>query len=159
MSLCYAQRYFPLNTFNLTGNYFPLNKHIELSPPLSSNIHTDAGVGVVGLDSRRTVVILRSVDDQDVGETVVILRLRSDVSVFTMNVRGHRHHQYRHISNPGYPPPPPFPPLALYLPRQRRRHRRRGGRELFKGLSRDCVLRRRATDPRGSEAYESAVYL
>jgi hypothetical protein len=30
-----------------------------------------AGVGVVGLDSRRTVVVLRSVDDQDVGETVV----------------------------------------------------------------------------------------
>ena len=31
-----------------------------------------AGVGVVGLDLRRTVVVLRSVDDQDVGETVVI---------------------------------------------------------------------------------------
>ena len=31
-----------------------------------------AGVGVVGLDLRRTVVILRSVDDQDVGETAVI---------------------------------------------------------------------------------------
>ena len=31
-----------------------------------------AGVGVVGLDLRRTVVILRSVDDQNVGETVVI---------------------------------------------------------------------------------------
>ena len=35
-----------------------------------------AGVGVVGLDLRRTVVVLRSVDDQDVGETVVI-RFRS----------------------------------------------------------------------------------
>ena len=31
-----------------------------------------AGVGVVGLDLRRTVVVLRSVDDQDVGETAVI---------------------------------------------------------------------------------------
>ena len=31
-----------------------------------------AGVDAVGLDSRRTVVVLRSVDDQDVGETVVI---------------------------------------------------------------------------------------
>jgi hypothetical protein len=31
-----------------------------------------AGVGVVGLDSRRTVVVLQSVDDQDVGETAVI---------------------------------------------------------------------------------------
>jgi hypothetical protein len=31
-----------------------------------------AGVGVVGLDSRRTVVVFRSVDDQDVGETAVI---------------------------------------------------------------------------------------
>ena len=30
------------------------------------------GVGVVGLDSRRTVVVLRSVDDQDVGETAAI---------------------------------------------------------------------------------------
>jgi hypothetical protein len=24
----------------------------------------------------------------------------------TINVRGHRHHQYRHIRNRGYPPPP-----------------------------------------------------
>ena len=31
-----------------------------------------AGVGVVGLDSRRTVVVLRSVDDKDVDETAVI---------------------------------------------------------------------------------------
>ena len=31
-----------------------------------------AGVGVVGLDSRRTVVVLRSVDDENVGETAVI---------------------------------------------------------------------------------------
>jgi hypothetical protein len=31
-----------------------------------------AGVGVVGLDSRRTVVVLQSIDDQDVGETAVI---------------------------------------------------------------------------------------
>jgi hypothetical protein len=31
-----------------------------------------AGVGVIGLDSRRTVVVLWSVDDQDVGETAVI---------------------------------------------------------------------------------------
>ena len=31
-----------------------------------------AGVGVVGLDLRRTVVVLRSVDDQDVGKTAVI---------------------------------------------------------------------------------------
>ena len=31
-------------------------------------IHS-AGVGVVGLDSRRTVVVLGSVDDQDDGET------------------------------------------------------------------------------------------
>jgi hypothetical protein len=31
-----------------------------------------AGVVVVRLDSRRTVVVLRSVDDQDVGETAVI---------------------------------------------------------------------------------------
>jgi hypothetical protein len=31
-----------------------------------------AGVGVVWLDLRRTVVVLRSVDDQDVGETAVI---------------------------------------------------------------------------------------
>ena len=30
-----------------------------------------AGVGVVGLDLRRTVVVLRFVDDQDVGETAV----------------------------------------------------------------------------------------
>ena len=30
------------------------------------------GVSVVGLDLRRTVVVLRSVDDQDVGETAVI---------------------------------------------------------------------------------------
>jgi hypothetical protein len=30
------------------------------------------GVGVVGLNSRRTVVVLRSVDHQDVGETAVI---------------------------------------------------------------------------------------
>ena len=37
-------------------------------------VHTiqSAGVGVVGLDLRRTVVVLRSVDDQDVGETAVI---------------------------------------------------------------------------------------
>ena len=31
-----------------------------------------AGVGVVGLDSRRTVIVLQSVDDQDVVETAVI---------------------------------------------------------------------------------------
>jgi hypothetical protein len=31
-----------------------------------------AGVGVDGLDSRRIVVVLRSVDDQDVDETAVI---------------------------------------------------------------------------------------
>ena len=31
-----------------------------------------AGVEVVGLDLRETVVVLRSVDDQDVGETAVI---------------------------------------------------------------------------------------
>jgi hypothetical protein len=31
-----------------------------------------AGVGVVGLDLRRTAVVLRSVDDQEVGETAVI---------------------------------------------------------------------------------------
>ena len=31
-----------------------------------------AGVGVVGLDLRQTVVVLRSVDDEDVGETAVI---------------------------------------------------------------------------------------
>ena len=31
-----------------------------------------AGIGVVGLDLRRTVVVLQSVDDQDVGETTVI---------------------------------------------------------------------------------------
>jgi len=31
-----------------------------------------AGVGVVGLDLRRTVIVFRSVDDQDVGETAVI---------------------------------------------------------------------------------------
>jgi hypothetical protein len=31
-----------------------------------------AGVGVVGLDLRRTVVVLRSVEHQDIGETVVI---------------------------------------------------------------------------------------
>ena len=30
---------------------------------------------------------------------------RSHVSVLTMNVRGRRHHQYRHISNRRYPPP------------------------------------------------------
>ena len=28
----------------------------------------------------------------------------------TMNIRGRRHHQYRHISNRGYPPAPPPPP-------------------------------------------------
>ena len=33
------------------------------------------GVGVVGLESTRTVVVFRSVDDQDVGERAVI-RLR-----------------------------------------------------------------------------------
>jgi hypothetical protein len=31
-----------------------------------------AGVGVVGLDSRQTVVVLWSVDNQDVGEMVMI---------------------------------------------------------------------------------------
>ena len=31
-----------------------------------------AGVSVVGLDLRRTVVVLRFVDDEDVGETAVI---------------------------------------------------------------------------------------
>ena len=31
-----------------------------------------AGVGVVGLDLRRTVVVFRSVDDQEVGETAMI---------------------------------------------------------------------------------------
>jgi hypothetical protein len=31
-----------------------------------------AGVGVVGLDSRRTGLVLRSVDDQDAGKTAVI---------------------------------------------------------------------------------------
>ena len=31
-----------------------------------------AGVGVVRLDLRRTVVVMRSVDDQDVGETAAI---------------------------------------------------------------------------------------
>ena len=31
-----------------------------------------AGVGVVGLDSRRTVVVLRAVDDKDIDETAVI---------------------------------------------------------------------------------------
>ena len=31
-----------------------------------------AGVGVVGLDLRRTVVVFRSIDDQDVGETAMI---------------------------------------------------------------------------------------
>jgi hypothetical protein len=31
-----------------------------------------AGVGVVRLDLRQIVVVLRSVDDQDVGETAVI---------------------------------------------------------------------------------------
>jgi hypothetical protein len=89
-----------------------------------------AGVGVVGLDLRRTVVVLRSV-----GETAVI-RFRcvsqrieqfggphegkvkrhpvtsatvAHVSVLTMNVRDRRHHQYRHISNCGYALPPPGP--------------------------------------------------
>ena len=38
-------------------------------------------IGVVGLDLTRTVVVFRSVDDQDVGERAVI-RLRSHVSVF-----------------------------------------------------------------------------
>jgi hypothetical protein len=72
-----------------------------------------ASVDVVGLDSRRPVVVLRSVDDQDVGEMAVIrfrcishwiekiggshegkwnviqwLPPRSHVSVLTMNVRG-----------------------------------------------------------------------
>jgi hypothetical protein len=31
-----------------------------------------AGVGIVGLDLRRTVVLLWSIDNQDVGETAVI---------------------------------------------------------------------------------------
>jgi hypothetical protein len=31
-----------------------------------------AGVGVIGLELRRTVVLLRSVDNQDVGETAMI---------------------------------------------------------------------------------------
>jgi hypothetical protein len=35
----YWQSYFPLNTINHTRN--PLKVHIELSPPLSSNIHTE----------------------------------------------------------------------------------------------------------------------
>ena len=45
---------------------------------------------------------------------------RSHVSVLTMNMRGRRHHQYRHISNRGYPPPPlqgpPHPPPTTIPP-------------------------------------------
>ena len=43
-----------------------------MSPFEVVHVMQSAGVGVVGLDSRRTVVILQSVDDQDVGETAVI---------------------------------------------------------------------------------------
>jgi hypothetical protein len=32
-----------------------------------------------------------------------------------MNMRGRRHHQYRHISNRGYPPPPPSSPPGVTL--------------------------------------------
>ena len=88
-----------------------------------------AGVGVVGLDLRRTVVVLRFVDlakrrwyvsgafpiestnsaDPRRGKwnATQWFPPRSYVSVLMMNVRGRRHHQYRHISNRGYPPPPP----------------------------------------------------
>ena len=45
---------------------------------------------------------------------------RSHVSVLTMNMRGRRHYQYRHISNRGYPPPPlqgpPHPPPTTIPP-------------------------------------------
>ena len=46
--------------------------HSSMSPFEVVQPIQSAGVGVVGLDLRRTVVVLRSVDDQDVGETVVI---------------------------------------------------------------------------------------
>ena len=40
---------------------------------------SSAGVGVVGLDLKRTVVVLRSViDDQEVGETEVVIQVRLD---------------------------------------------------------------------------------
>ena len=102
------------------------------------------------------IVVLLSVDDQDFGGMAVIrfrcasrwiekfdgsheggrwnttqwLPPRSNVFVFTMNVRGHRHHQYRNIRNRWYPPPPTPPPQPRRVAvagAVERRNRRRGG--------------------------------
>ena len=121
-----------------------------------------AGVGVVRLDSRRTVVVLRSVDDQDVGETAVI-RFRC-VSQRIEKVCGSHERKVKrhpvtsatvarvriHDERAG----PPSSPIQTY--RQSWISAGGGRRELFKGLSRDRVLRRRVTDPRENQAYESA---
>jgi hypothetical protein len=53
-----------------------------------------AGVGVVGLDSRRTVVVLRSVDDQDDGEN------------YTFPVRFPANRKIRRIPRGGSETPP-----------------------------------------------------
>ena len=46
--------------------------HSSMSPFEIVQAIQSAGVGVGGLDLRRTVVVLRSVDEQEVGETAVI---------------------------------------------------------------------------------------
>jgi hypothetical protein len=46
--------------------------HSSMSPFEVVQTIQSAGVGVVGLDLRRTVVVLRFVDDQHFGETAVI---------------------------------------------------------------------------------------
>jgi hypothetical protein len=121
-----------------------------------------AGVGVVGLDSRRTVVVLRSVDDQDVGETVVIL-FRC-VSQRIENFGGsHEGKEKRHpvtsatvarVRIHDERAGPPSSPIQTYrqswISTAPGSATAAGRRELFKGLSCDRVLRRRVTDPRES---------
>ena len=114
-----------------------------------------AGVGVVGLDSRRTVVVLRSVDDQDVGETVVILF--QCVSQRIENFGGsHEGKEKRHpvtsatvarVRIHDERAGPPSSPIQTYRHSWISIAPGGGRRELFKGLSRDRVLRRRVTDP------------
>jgi hypothetical protein len=50
----YWQSYFPLNTFNHTRN--PLKVYFELSPPLSSNIHTEKSYFHWFINSDRTYI-------------------------------------------------------------------------------------------------------
>jgi hypothetical protein len=66
---------FVLVSFYINGGkvfHYVRELHSSMSPFEVVQAIQSACVVVVGLDLRRTVVVLRSVDDQHVGETVVI---------------------------------------------------------------------------------------